>query len=85
MFGIDLATKRVTTYRAMPGEYNEVEGIFPDGNDTLVESSRDQSQHDSNHIDLWKLRLEPNSTDFVADDPLGRLRRLQGEQPRGES
>jgi hypothetical protein len=65
VFGVDLATKKVTTYRAVPGEYNEVEGIFPDGRFTLVESSRDQAQHDSNHIDLWKLRLEPDSTDFV--------------------
>ena len=65
MFGIDLATRKVTTYRAVPGEYNEVEGIFPGGRFTLVESSREQPQHDSNHIDLWKLRLEPDSTDFV--------------------
>jgi dipeptidyl aminopeptidase/acylaminoacyl peptidase len=65
VFGIDLATKTVTTYRAVAGEYNEVEGIFPDGRVTLVESSREQAQHDSSHIDLWRLRLEPNSTDFV--------------------
>ena len=65
MFGIDLNTGTTTTYRKIPGEYNEVEGIFPDGRFTLVESSREQAQHDSNHIDLWKLRLEPESTDFV--------------------
>ncbi len=46
-------------------EYNEVEGIFPDGEHTLVESSREQRQHNSNYIDIWKLKLEPNSTDFV--------------------
>ena len=49
----------------MAGEYNEVEGIFPDGEHTLVESSREQARHDSSHIDFWRLRLEPNSTDFV--------------------
>ena len=49
----------------MPGEYNEVEGIFPDGRSALVESSRDQSQHDASHIDLWRLGLEPDSADFV--------------------
>jgi Tol biopolymer transport system component len=65
VFGIDLQTGRVTTYRKLAGEYNEVEGIFPDGRHVLVESSREQTQQDSNHIDIWKLALEPNSTDFV--------------------
>ncbi len=65
VFGIDLKTGKVTTYRKIEGEYNEVEGIFPDGTYTLVESSREQAKHDSNHIDIWKLKLEPNSTDYV--------------------
>jgi Tol biopolymer transport system component len=65
VLGIDLASRRVTTYRNIPGEYNEVEGIFPDGAHTLVESSREQPQQDASHIDIWKLRLEPNSSDFV--------------------
>jgi Tol biopolymer transport system component len=65
VFGIDLNTRNVTTYRKLADEYNEVEGIFPDGEYTLVESSREQARQDSNHIDIWKLRLEPNSSDFV--------------------
>jgi hypothetical protein len=65
VFGIDLATRAITTYRRLEGEYNEVEGIFADGRYTLVESSREQAQHNSNYIDVWKLRLEPHSTDFV--------------------
>jgi Tol biopolymer transport system component len=65
VFGIDLNTSKVTTYRKLPDEYNEVEGIFPDGEYTLVESSREQIKQNSNYIDIWKLRLEPNSTDFV--------------------
>jgi WD40-like Beta Propeller Repeat len=65
VLGIDLASRRVTTYRNIPDEYNEVEGIFPDGEHTLVESSREQPQQDASHIDIWKLRLEPNSSDFV--------------------
>jgi Tol biopolymer transport system component len=65
VFGIDLNTGKVTTFRKIPGEYNEVEGIFPDGEYTLVESSREQVKHNSNFIDIWKLRLEPNSSDFV--------------------
>lgn len=65
VFGVDLTSGRVTTYRKIAGEYNEVEGIFPDGSHALVESSREQRQQDSNHIDIWTLKLEPNSTDFV--------------------
>lgn len=65
VFGVDLSTSKVTTYRRLPDEYNEVEGIFPDGEYTLVESSREQVKQNSNYIDIWKLRLEPNSTDFV--------------------
>ena len=65
VFGINLQTSSVTTYRKIAGEYNEVEGLFPNGRHALVESSREQIQQDSNHIDIWKLALEPNSTDFV--------------------
>ena len=36
--------KAVTTYRKLAGEYNEVEGISPDGERTLVESSREQGR-----------------------------------------
>jgi Tol biopolymer transport system component len=65
VFGIDLKTKQITTYRKLAGEYNEVEGIFPDGEYTLVESSREQIKQNSNYIDIWKLKLEPNSQSFV--------------------
>lgn len=65
VLGVDLTTGQVTTYRKIPDEYNEVEGIFPDGEHTLVESSREQIQHNSNYIDIWKLKLEPNSADYV--------------------
>ena len=68
VFGVDLQTGKVTTYRKLPDEYNEVEGISPDGHWTLVESSREQGGPDrqnSRYIDIWKLRLEPDSTDFV--------------------
>jgi len=65
VLGIDLKTKQVTVYRKLAGEYNEVEGIFPDGEYTLVESSREQREQNSNFIDIWKLKLEPNSQDFT--------------------
>jgi Tol biopolymer transport system component len=65
VFGIDLNSGKRTTYRKVAGEYNEVEGIFPSGEYALVESSRQQAKHNSNYIDIWKLKLEPDSTDFV--------------------
>jgi dipeptidyl aminopeptidase/acylaminoacyl peptidase len=65
VFGIALDSGKVTTYRKLADEYNEVEGIFPDGGHALVESSREQLQQNSNYIDIWNLKLEPNSTDFV--------------------
>ena len=67
VLGIDLRTRTVTTYRKIPNEYNEVEGTSPNGKWTLVESSREQGpdRQNSRFIDIWKLTLEPNSTDFV--------------------
>ena len=67
VFGIDLQTKKVTTYRKLAGEYNEVEGTSPDGQWSLVESSREQGpdRQNSSFIDIWKLKLEPDSGDFV--------------------
>lgn len=65
IYGVDLQTGAITTYRKLDKEYNEVEGVFPDGKHTLVESSRDQKTNTSKTIDIWKLRLEPNGTDMV--------------------
>ena len=81
VFGIELASRRVTTYRKLTGEYNEVEGIFPDGEHTLVESSREQARQDSNHIDLWKLRLEPDSADFVRMTRWGDFEGFKASNP----
>lgn len=68
VMGVDLNTRKVTVYRRVEGEYNEVEGIYPDGEYALVESSREQGgpeRQNSKYIDLWRLRLVPHSTDFV--------------------
>ena len=65
VLGVDLNTGKVTTYRKIAGEYNEVEGIYPSGEYALVESSREQVKHNSSYIDIWRLKLEPDSPDFV--------------------
>ena len=68
VFGIHLDSGKVTTYRKRADEYNEVEGTSPDGKWTLVESSREQGgpeRQNSRFIDIWKLKLEADSNDFV--------------------
>lgn len=55
--GVDLLTKKVTNYSNAPDQYDEPEGIFPDGRYTLVECDR-QNRKGAGHIDLWKLRLD---------------------------
>jgi len=84
VMGIDLRSGKVTTYRRLAGEYNEVEGISPDGKWTLVESSREQGGADrqnSRYIDLWKLRLEPNSSDFVRMTRWGEYEGYKASNP----
>ena len=55
--GIDLATKKVTNYSNSPGQYDEPEGIYPDGQFTLVECDK-HNLLGSKHIDLYKLKLD---------------------------
>jgi Tol biopolymer transport system component len=55
--GIDLATKKVINYSNSPGQYDEPEGIYPDGQYTLVECDK-QNLKGSGYVDLWKLKLD---------------------------
>lgn len=81
VLGIDLRTGQTTVYRKVADEYNEVEGIFPDGRYTLVESSREQLEQNSSYIDIWKLRLEPNSRDFTRVTHWGEHRGFKASNP----
>ena len=38
-------------------QYDEPEGVFPDGKYTLVESDK-QNMLGSTHVDMWKLKLD---------------------------
>lgn len=65
---IDLETGKVTPQSAAIGHYNEVEGIFPDGLHTCVESDQ-QAQRAGweggfRNIDIWKLRLDGTGRSF---------------------
>jgi len=55
--GIDLVTKKVTNYSNAPGQYDEPEGIFPEGEYTLVECDK-QNLKGPGNVDLWKLKLD---------------------------
>ena len=55
--GIDLATRKVTNYSNSPGQYDEPEGIFPDGQSTLVECDK-QNHKGPGFVDLWRLKLD---------------------------
>lgn len=55
--GIDLMTKKVTNYSNSPGQYDEPEGIYPDGQYTLVECDK-QNLRGPGSVDLWKLKLD---------------------------
>ncbi len=69
VMGIDLKTGQVTDFSKAPGTYNEVEGIFPDGQYTCVEGDRQVAalggRHGSGNIDIWKLKLDGTGKDFV--------------------
>ncbi len=61
--GIDLQTKKVINYSNAPDQYDEPEGIFPDGRWTLVECDREGlSGRGPGHVDIWKLSLDGKGT-----------------------
>jgi hypothetical protein len=54
---VDLATRKVTNYTKSPDDYDEVEGISPDGQYALIECDK-QNHQGPGHIDIWKLKLD---------------------------
>jgi hypothetical protein len=69
VMGIDLRTGQVSNFSKAPGVYNEVEGLFPGGEYTCVESDRQcdtlGGQRGSGNIDVWKLKLDGTGKDFT--------------------
>jgi hypothetical protein len=57
VMGLDLETGRVTNYSQAPDQYDEPEGIFPDGRHTLVECDK-HNPRGIHHIDIYKLALD---------------------------
>ncbi len=57
VMGLNLQTGKVMNYSNAPSEYDEPEGIFPDGKHTLVECDRHCGKGPG-HIDLYRLALD---------------------------
>lgn len=55
--GLDLKTGSIVNYSMTPDQYDEPEGIFPDGRHTLVECDK-HSAKGVESIDLYKLALD---------------------------
>mgnify|MGYP000651508535 CR=1 FL=1 len=54
---LDLKTGEVSNMSQAPGQYDEPEGIFPDGKYTTVECDK-HSGKGTDYIDIYKLRLD---------------------------
>ena len=72
VMGLDIETGKVVNYSKAPEQYDEPEGIFPDGKHTLVECDKHNLKGTSN-IDIYKLALDGSGRTerltFFADYP----------------
>ena len=70
--GLDIETGKVVNYSIAPNQYDEPEGIFPDGKHTLVECDK-HSRKGTDYIDIYKLALDGSGKTerltFFADYP----------------
>ncbi len=57
VMGLDIETGKVINYSQAPNQYDEPEGIFPDGKYTLVECDK-HSRKGTQYIDIYKLALD---------------------------
>ena len=64
VFILDYTTDKLANISQNPDAYDEPEGIFPDGQYTLVESSRHNKTNTGANIDLWKLKLDENEPEW---------------------
>ena len=62
--GYDINTGIIVNYSRAPGQYDEPEGIFPDGTYTLIECDRHNPEGTKN-IDLYKLKLDGTGKDWT--------------------
>ncbi len=72
VMGVDLETGEIRNYSLRPDEYDEPEGIFPDGEHILVECDR-HNDGGTHQIDIYKLKLDGSGSSerltFFSDQP----------------
>lgn len=61
VMGLDIASGEVVNYSKAPSQYDEPEGIFPDGEHTLVECDK-HNVKGTQYIDIYKLALDGSGT-----------------------
>jgi hypothetical protein len=70
--GLDIETGKVVNYSKTPNQYDEPEGIFPDGKYTLVECDK-HNPKGTQYIDIYKLAIDGSGQTarltFFADYP----------------
>ncbi|MFC1603423.1 hypothetical protein ACFL5F_00205 [Planctomycetota bacterium] len=57
VMGLDIESGKVVNYSQAPNQYDEPEGIFPDGKHTLVECDK-HNRKGTQYIDIYKLALD---------------------------
>ncbi|MHC4456001.1 MAG: TolB family protein [Planctomycetota bacterium] len=57
VLGLDIETGKVVNYSKAPDQYDEPEGIFPDGKYTTVECDKHNTKG-TDYIDIYKLALD---------------------------
>jgi Tol biopolymer transport system component len=63
VMGYDLITGQMVNYSKAPEQYDEPEGIFPDGDFTLVECDKHNPKGTA-YIDIYKVRLDESNTTY---------------------
>lgn len=64
LFGLNIVTGKNFNYTKSPHTYDEPEGIFPDGEYTLVECDKHKPTNRSSTIEVYKLKLDTTTVDY---------------------
>lgn len=64
VMGYDLESGSIANYSNAPNQYDEPEGIFPDGDYTLIESDRHRPLGTA-YIDVYRMKLDGTGRDLV--------------------
>jgi hypothetical protein len=64
VMGCDLITGELYNYSRAPEQYDEPEGILPDGEYTLIECDKHRPEGTA-YIDIYKFRLDRNNPEYI--------------------